>query len=479
MRRLFAVALLTVLALLGGAPAALAETPTDIVVEDTAGVLDRNTLLPALEDIDFYEPTKVAVYTRNGSASDNFNEEVLAYARAEHPDWLSPDGQKWADGLYLFAFDPVGRQVGTYMGEDRKVSLEQREDIQESTYDLLRDAQWTDAAIAGVERGAELINRPWYRNPALYIAGGGVLAAGGISAGAVVLVRNNRQKKNREKLGEAEAAYASVTADLDATELNTHTIPADSPYGAKVLDRYRGFREQYAEATELGNQARAFSDKELKTTRATKVIDRYAETAGELDAVDDVIADTNTLLNRAPGWEAAWERQALPLREDLAELDEVFGQGLASGPTADALRRFRSRTQDRPGEWAQALAEGRMSPEQALDELRRAREELSALLQEHSEAAMEAYAKNKTELESMRSEMEKARRSGARYRRGYGILDAAYPATWYFTAPMYIQSYSAGVSSVESARSAASSGSSTGYGSSGGSFSGSGSSSRF
>ena len=479
MRRLLAVAVLALLTLLGGAPAAVAVQPTDIVVEDTAGVLDENTLLPALEDIEFYEPTKVAVYTRNGAASDNFNEEVLAYARAEHPDWLSPDGQKWADGLYLFAFDPVGRQVGTYMGEDRKVSLEQREDIQESTYDLLRDAQWTDAAIAGVERGAELINRPWYRNPALYVAGGGVLAVGGISAGAVVLVRNNRQKKNREKLREAEASYASVTADLDATELNTHTIPEDSPYGAKVLDRYRSFRDQYTEATELGNQARAFTDKELKTARATKVIDAYADTAAELDAVDDVISDTNTLLNRAPGWEAAWERQTAPLREDLEELDEVFDKGLASGPTADALRRFRTRTQDRPGQWAHALAEGRLTPEVALDELRHAREELSALLQEHSEAAMAAYAKNKTELDAMRKEMGKARTSGRQYRRGYGILDAAYPSAWYFTAPMYIHSYNAGVSSVDSARSAASSGSSTGYGSSGGSFSGSGSSSRF
>ena len=100
--------------------------------------------LPAVQAIEFYQPTKVAVYTYNGSASDNLNEEVLRFARAEHPEWISEDGQKWADGLFIFALDPVGRHVGTYMGEDRKVSPEQREDIQNASKELLRDAQWTD-----------------------------------------------------------------------------------------------------------------------------------------------------------------------------------------------------------------------------------------------------------------------------------------------------------------------------------------------
>lgn len=122
-------------------------TPTDVVVVDRAGVLDLATLLPAVRGIEFYQPTKVAVYTYNGTASDNLNEEVLRYARAEHPDWISPDGQKWADGLFIFALDPVGRHVGTYMGEDRRVSPGARTDIQDASKDLLRDAQWTDGPL--------------------------------------------------------------------------------------------------------------------------------------------------------------------------------------------------------------------------------------------------------------------------------------------------------------------------------------------
>ena len=149
MKRMIGTLLLVLAGLLSAAPAAHAVTPTDVVVEDTAGVLDQATLLPAVEAIDFYEPTKVAVYTYNGSDSANLNEEVLRFARAEHPEWLSPDGQKWGDGLFIFALDPVGRWVGTYMGEDRKIPLEQREDIQKATKELFRDAQWTDGTIAG------------------------------------------------------------------------------------------------------------------------------------------------------------------------------------------------------------------------------------------------------------------------------------------------------------------------------------------
>ncbi|MBA4102069.1 MAG: DUF5129 domain-containing protein, partial [Arthrobacter sp.] len=128
------VGLMLVLAALlpAGAAAAFADPPVSVQVEDTAGVLDRNQLVPALEGIDFYEPTRVAIYTYNGRTGDNLNEEVLRFARSGHPEWISADGQKWADGLFIFALDPVGRHVGTYMGEDRKVSLEQRQDIQDA-----------------------------------------------------------------------------------------------------------------------------------------------------------------------------------------------------------------------------------------------------------------------------------------------------------------------------------------------------------
>ncbi len=75
------------------------------------------------------------------------------------------------------------------MGEDRKVSLEQRDDIQNASKDLLRDAQWTEGTIAGIRRGAELINQPWYRSTAFLVTAWSTRGAVVAGAGTWLLVR--------------------------------------------------------------------------------------------------------------------------------------------------------------------------------------------------------------------------------------------------------------------------------------------------
>ncbi|WAP51351.1 DUF5129 domain-containing protein [Arthrobacter sp. ATA002] len=487
MRRALTALLLSLIALTGGAAAAAAVAPDEIIVEDTAGVLDTNTLVPALEGIEFREPTTVAVYTYNGPENNDdgqvLNAEVLRFAREEHPDWLSGDGQKWADGLFIFALDPVGRWTGTYYGEDRKISLDQQEDIREETNELFAEANWTEGTIAAVEEAAKLINRPWYLSPgALIGAGIAVLAALG-SVITYVAVRRNRQAKNRKLLAEADAAYASVTRDLDATEVNANTIPASSAYGSRVLEEYRTFMSRYNKATELNNAAHALADKELKNKPSTAAVENYADAAMELDALDDVIADTNALLNKAPGWERAWDRQAGPLNEDLDRLDEQLDGKDAlekDSATAQALRAFRQQAREGLAAAAAGLSDGRITPEQALDRIKASRAELSDLLKDHAQTVIAARAKSGEERKLMQEELDKAATPGIRNRSGYrpGIVDTAFPAYFYYSVGSFSSGIEEGTSSVERARSAAQS-SSTGYGSSGGSFSGAGSSGRF
>ncbi|WP_445154222.1 DUF5129 domain-containing protein [Arthrobacter sp. Hor0625] len=466
--------------LLGPAHAALAVPPTDVVVEDRAGVLDRNSLLPAVRSIEFYEPTKVAVYTYNGTAADNLNEEVLRFARAQHPEWISADGQKWADGLFIFALDPVGRHVGTYMGEDRKVSLEQRSDIQDASKELLRDAQWTDGTIAGIRRGAELINQPWYRSTAFLATAGtgaGVTAAG---AGTWLLVRWRTRVGARREIARGDEDYADVSMDLQVTELNAGTIPDSSRYGSTVLEKHRTFLSRYNAATGLSNQVHALTKRQLGRQSSLALARRFADAAAELDALDDVIADTNALLNRASGWAAAWDRQLAPFRNDLAGIEGMLAKshGEGSSATAAALRSFRDRSQREMERWTADLSEGAISPETALDRLRDARTELSELLKSHADTVIAGYAKNGREAELMRKKMEEAQAGTARrQRRSYepSILGTVYPSYYFFSVPNFTTGVSSGVSSVSSARG----GSTTGYGGSGGSFSGSGSSSSF
>ena len=481
MRRLFVAFLLLIPALLGTATAAAAVPPDQVIVEDTAGVLDANTLLPALEDIEFRDPTTVAVYTYNGSRDANLNEDVLRFARAEHPEWLSSDGQKWADGLFIFALDPVGRHIGTYFGEDRKISLDRQEDIREEVGDLFREAQWTDGTIAAVEEGAELINQPWYASDGFIGASavGGVALLGG--AGVAVGVRRHRGTKNTKLLKAADAAYSSVTRDLEATEVNARTIPAGSAYGSKVLEQYRSFMARYGTATHQNNAAHDLSPADLRKRSSTAVIEAYAETATELDGLDDVIADTNALLNKAAGWERAWDRQVAPLRVDLDRLDDLLdsAEGRKDSSTAAALLAFRTRVRQDLDAWAAELAEGLISPETALDRLRDARAELSNLLRNHSETVIAGYAKTEKERELMREALNKKgiRRPSAREGYRPGIVDTAFPAYTWFTVGSFSSGLESGRNDISSAR--GESGSTTGYGSSGGSFSGSGSSGSF
>ncbi|MCX6500675.1 MAG: DUF5129 domain-containing protein [Arthrobacter sp.] len=467
--------------LLGAAPAALAVPPAAVEVVDRAGVLDSNTLLPAVQKIEFYQPTKVAVYTYNGNAADNLNEEVLRFARTERPEWISKDGQKWADSLFIFALDPVGRHVGTYMGEDRKVSPGQRDDIQNATKELLRDAQWTDGTIAGIRRGAELINQPWYRSTAFLVTAWSTVGAVAAGAGTWLLVRWRTRVGSRREIARGDAHYASVSMDLQVTELNASTIPESSRYGSTVLEKHRTFLTSYKTATGLSNQVHALTKRQLGRRANMLLTRQYADATAQLDALDDVISDTNALLNRASSWATAWDRQLAPFRSDLAGIEGMLGKNHGGGDsaTAAALRSFRDGSQREIERWTAELSERSISPETALDRLRDARTELSELLKNHSDTVIAGFARNEREATLMRKEMDQAQTgTGKKHRPSYepSILGTVYPSYYFFSVPTFNSGFNTGVSSVSSARGG---GGTTGYGASGGSFSGSGSSSGF
>ena len=482
MRKIYTTLAVAALLLLTGAPAAQAVAAADIVVEDTAGSLDSKSLIPAIEEVNFNEPTKVVIYTRAGDPNDNLNEEVLRFAREAHPEWLSSNRQEWADSLFIFALDTSGRQVGTYFGEDRKVSPGQRDDIQESTKELLREAQWTDATIAGVERAAQLMNRPWYKSPVLYISTGILVVTGGISLGSTLAVRRIYRNRSKKALQTANTSYANVSMDLEVTELNAKTINSSSRYGSLVLEKYRGFMVAYTQLTKQSHAAEALTTKDLNNKRTALLLEKFAKKATELDRLDDVIADTNMLLNMGSGWGAAWDRQLVPLREDLTAIQQLLADKDSDPQSASALAlsRFESLTAIQMDKWAADISSGELTPEDALDKIAASREELTELLKQHSETMIKKYAKTTKEAELMRTAMGSADASKASGASEHSILGTVYPSTRFWSVIGLTSGFRAGRSSVQESRSpSASSGGSTGYGSSGGSFSGSGSSSRF
>lgn len=62
---------------------------------------------------------------------------------------------------------------------------------------------------------------------------------------------------------------------------------------------------RYGEATGLLKRVRALMPKALDRRSNLKLVREYADAAAELDALDDVIADSNALLNRSSTWPSA------------------------------------------------------------------------------------------------------------------------------------------------------------------------------
>lgn len=494
--------ILTALLILGftliGTPAALAATTgtedtshfyqnSTLIVEDTAGVLDLDQLVPAIDALSFHEPTRVAIYTRHGTKTENLNEELLRFARSTHSEWISPDGQKWADGLFIFVLDPTGRQQGTYFGEDRKLSANQRDDIQEAVRPLLQEAQWTDASIKAVEKAAALMNRPWYLNPGLIF--GGIVAFLGATIAVIAgcVARDRTRKRALKALAAGDAAFANVSLDLSATELHARTIPESSSYGHLVLEKYRTFSASYRELAASNAAVHALTARQLRKKQHADACEDYAAAATSLDALDDVIADTNDLMNKYAGWAAAWDRQCAPFKDDLDGLDALFADNLSKARTSSiaALTAFRDKARGDLEEWAAALAADTMRPEQALDLLAAAREQLARLLEYHAEAVIARYSKTTTEAQLMRRSMNGTAKdsygAGDRYGNApNSILGTVNPAVAYVSVMALTHNLHAGHSAVKTHRAESSTGGgSTGYGSGGGSFSGSGSSSSF
>lgn len=463
---------------------------TEVVLDDTAGIIDPAQLERDLAEIEFRGPVTVAVYTERGDSLDHLNDDratqefngrVLQHARSQRPEWISEDGQKWADGLLIYALDPDNRIMGVYAGEDLELDLSDQEDVREAATESARAAKWTDAAVDAVDEAARIIGRPWWLHPGTIMAGGGVLAVGGGSLIARAAVRRSRRQRITRTLETARTHLTNVTMDMDATEVNASTVPTDSSHGAALMERFRGFQQRSLGLTEDLERLEAIPKKRRHDRATVTKADDVRREAAKLDALDDAIADANTLLNRHPGWEDAWDRQAAPLVEDLDGADQLRGsldRSVRDSAAALALDSFVRETRGDLERIGAQLAEQTLSPSEALDELDRRRRQLTERLDELAEAQIDAYAKSSSERAEMRRSMQKARTRPAR---GHGgsILDVTHDTGFYWRIWSYNTGYSAGRSSVESSRSSSSSSSGSGYGSSGGSFSGSGSSGRF
>lgn len=318
------------------------------------------------------------------------------------------------------------------------------------------------------------MNRPWYMNPGLWLTGIFWAGIGLFWTVVSALGRRRQRRRTAKELDAAQKAFAAVSLDLEATELNARTVPEDSRYGGMLLERYRGFHDRYVELAAENDRLSGLSPRQLHRKEHRRAVEAFREQATELDRLDDSVAAANTFLNRQHGWQDAWDLQAAPLREDLRRL-ETLG-GLQEADRA-ALLSFRTEAEaelDRVG--AELVAE-QIGPDDALDRIGVQRARLTELLERAAEDSVQGFASGASERSTLEDEFRRTRARSSRSRSG-SILDSVHEPGHYWTVGAYSAGRQSGRQKVRRARSAKSS-SSTGYGRSGGSFSGSGSSSRF
>ncbi|QDO87710.1 DUF5129 domain-containing protein [Ornithinimicrobium ciconiae] len=455
---------------------------TALQIEDTAGILYAPDLEAAVDEMSFYEPTDVAVFTHRGGSEaliDDYalNDAALEHAKTTRPDWLSDNEQKWADDLFILGVDPEGRLVGTYFGENRKVSQDAQDDIQEAMKDDFRRGHWTEGSIAGVEAAAGQMNRPFARSGGGMFVGGAVSLATLTGAGGYLFAGTRRRNKSRAARAAGDRAMANVVRDYDETQVHANLIPEQSRYGGAMLERYADYTAAFRELTELGNQARSIPETSYDSSDSLSTLTRYQHAGEELDTLDDVIADTAALLNLDRAWPQAWERQIASLRQDLHGVDPLLSATLDEEvrglDVAQPLREFASQSLVDLDQLRGDLDTGATTPDDALDAVRTMRDTLSGHLDTLAGAVARAYSDDESEQETMQDALRRER-----VRSEPTILSTTDHMWTWITIDSFHSGYTTGTQQVQASRSSSSSGSTSGY-SSGGSFSGAGSSSRF
>lgn len=487
------LALAAILTLLG-APAALADPPRSVTIEDTLHVLHPAPLQERIEkEVSFRKDVDLVLLTidvtdQGYSSSSNraLNDAVLSYARAERPEWITPGGGAyWRDGLVIIAVDPSNRFVGTYAGEDVKLTDEQYEGIQNEMKKPAREGDWDGTMVTGATEFADLLAKPWYLQPGV-IAGAvagllALLAAVGATLGFGAVARR--------RVTRALPRYDDVMLNYSATELAARTIPADSRYGEPVLRDYESFRTRAADATRLREEIPQHRGLLWGIRpRQYSLAHDFLETTQHIDAADDEIVRTNDLLNRTNAWADAWQLETQPVRDSLRQIDPAIRQApeLADSETAQDLREVAGKVQAGLDTTTARLQDGSMSPDDALAELDLMTNSLGRVSTAHRDAVIAATARTEREAQIMRDAgttdtWEREYRSIRGRRHHY--YPNSYGLGWSLSPILSLNSWgSSATAALETHRnppSSSSGGSTSGYSGGGGGFSGSGSSSRF
>lgn len=357
--------------------ASKADFAPEVVVEDQSSVFEDvngQSLGTAMESIGFRQPIKLVILSTDNVPTGNLNEAVLNYARSNHKEWLNSSRDKWADGLVILAVSPSYRKVGTYFGEDVKVSSSKQSNIQEAAKDDFRSGEWSQGMLKAAQAAAKYVpdssgNGGEDSVPPLYSF---VL----LIAGAANLIRGFRLRSStRRNLREARAHWDVVQADRYRAEQAFAAIGDAGKYKTGLDMRYKRYESDFIEAgkewDEIGNPTF------LQTLSAAlnNASGDLRQRTESMDASDDTFAAAAEFFNLGAGWVDVWMKEIGPVMEDLEVLCELVTSVTEEMGTPDAIR-----GRDEILQWAsqqmalidslkEQLAKGGITPIAALEKL--------------------------------------------------------------------------------------------------------------
>jgi uncharacterized membrane protein YgcG len=466
--------------------------PPDVTIQDTTGDLDEASLLPRLEAVEFREPVKLTVLTVDVTAYGHesyddlaLNDTVYDFASSRAPELI--EGDTFADGVVIIAIDPENRFVGTYAGEDVKLTDSEYEKVQEAMKDPARARDWDEAMLSGTQSYAEILGRPFLLSP------GGIVLE--LVTGTILLIfggwQVHRTGKARSDLTEGRASFEDVLAKRATLEKATAAIEHEpSSYAQTVRNDAEAYHRALERAQELAatfpvDPPRSWAWKHKNRTDAAT----FRKEVAAADDADDGIIDAALLLQRQGDWERTWKHECAPLEKSLDSVEQLSRTAKDLNPTdLEHLRTVAAGCWERLARVDADLRAGTIEPIPALEEVDAITGDLREAADGIRTGLIKGATRNDTEEEVMRNtsvtggfgrdfESSLRYRHASRYANDQGrpefvLNPVLYTIRWSTAADNALHVH-------RNPPSTSSTGSSSGFSSSSGGFSGSGSSSRF
>lgn len=338
------------------APAFAQDTMTDpgvieVSVLDNADKLaasDEDFLSSDTQKIDFPAEVKSVHYITFTDGSENINDDVENFLRAQQPALIQEDS--FAPGVVIIAVGFNPNTMGAYAGNDvaaaTGIAEQDRIDgITDVMRPLLQDGKTSLAMLEGAKSVADTsvvaednsLGAGWIAG----IVGGIAALTAAIAAWAWGHERKKKARTARENFDYAQRHYGEVAQQLDGINVRAHSLT--SPLANDELRRqWDDVHGRFLEVNDIFGRLEGLKasspDKDF-----VKASDDISKAHTAISQVEKAQENIDTLYNMEHGDEGVRRRELTRLREDMQEARQDIND--KSSLVDDTLRTLISRTE--------------------------------------------------------------------------------------------------------------------------------------